>query len=206
MIQETNHPVKDAFELYSAAAREWDACLKNDGAVPKEVVSRVFRCAQRVLLAYCRPSNWASFDAPEEHVPIQLAHLMANQIGYIVAGKCPRPIAQLTGRGAPGVGPHELGDIGVAVAYIKAAKSGDIKDRAPVKRIAQLFGVKPGAVRKWQRKYASTEPNDFFPHVSFSERLTLIENEIRHAARRYREFGRGSQARFDRWQSAGRSK
>ncbi len=161
MTQDTNHPVKDAFELYNAAAREWDACLKSDGKVPKEVVSRVFECAHLVLRAYCRPSNWASFEAPQEHVPIQLAHLIANQIGYIVSGKCPDPIALLTGRGAPGVGPHESKDIGIAVAYIKAAKSGDIKDKAPVKRIARLFGVTTGAVGKWQRKHASTEPNDF---------------------------------------------
>lgn len=206
MTQDTNHPVKDAFELYNAAVREWDACLKSEGKVPKEVVSRVFKCVNLVLRAYCLPSNWASSDAPREHVPIQLAHLIANQIGYIVAGKCPEPIAQLIGRGAPGVGPHESRDIGIAVAYIKAVKSKDIKDSAPVTRIAQLFGVTRGAVRKWQRKYAFTEPSDFFPHASFSERLTLIENEIRKAARRYREEGRGSQGRLDRWNSAGRSK
>jgi hypothetical protein len=198
MIQDTNHPVRDAFELYKAAARESDACLKSDGTVPKEVISRVFEGAHLVLRAYCRPSNWPSFDAPQEHLPIQLAHSIANQIQYIVAGKCPEPIAQLTGRGSPGVGPHESRDIGIAVAYIKAAKSGDIKDRAPVKRIAQLFGVTHGAVRKWQRNYAFAEANDFFPHVSSSERLTLIKNEMRKAALRYRSTGRGSQGRFGR--------
>ena len=124
--------------------------------------------------------------------------MIANQIQYIVAGKYPEPIAQLTGRGSPGVGPHESRDIGIAVAYIKAAKSGDIKDRAPVKRIAQLFGVTPGAVRKWQRKYDFAEPNDFFPHVPPSELLTLIEKEMRQAALHYRSAGRGSQGRFDR--------
>ena len=96
MNQETGRPVKDALELYREAVREWDSCLKNDGEVPKEVVSRAFRCAHLVLRAYCLPSNWESPEAPREHVPIELAHLIANQIGYIVSGKCPDPIKDLT--------------------------------------------------------------------------------------------------------------
>ena len=98
VIQESSHPVRDAVELYNEAIREWDACLTNDGEIPKEVVSRVFERAHLVLRAYCLPSNWPTFESPREHVPITLAEVIANQIGYIAAGKCPDPIALLTGR------------------------------------------------------------------------------------------------------------
>jgi hypothetical protein len=190
--------VAEAFQLYRTAAQMWDRSIKEQGKVPLEVVSQVYKCAELVLRAYCRPENLINGIIPKETIPIELAAQIASQIHYIVAGSCPGPIADLTGRGTPGIGPHEGYDIGIAVAFIKLVKGGEIKERAPVKYVAQLFKVVRGSVRRWQRKYHYVEPNDFFPNVSDEIRIGLITDELKRAALRYRNSGRGAKGRADR--------
>ncbi len=207
MPQSKENSVAEAFELFRDASRSWDAALAQGTPVPTPVVSHAFRCAELVLRAYLKPANWPGTHdgrsgyagSPEHHIPLQLVYLIANQIRYITSGKCPEPIAQLTGRGAPGIGPLEAQDIGVAVAYIRAVKQGLIRNRAPVKTIARLYGVTDGAVRKWQRKMPWVQPIDFHPFQPFEPHA--LEQQMRKSAERYRMAGRGAKARFDRHKS-----
>lgn len=206
MQQPKERSVSEAYELVREAMRAWDAMLLENKPVPKEIISLVFERVELVLRTYCRPKNWPNapdaengcIGSPVEHMPVQLADLIANQIRYITAGKCPDPIAQLTGRGAPGTGLHEAQDIGIAVAYIKAAKEGLIDNHAPVKTVARLYGVHQGTVRKWQRSHPYVEPSDFYSFASEAERPPLLDSGMRKAATRYRIAGRGAQGRFER--------
>lgn len=203
--------VAEAYESLREAMQAWDARLLENKPVPKEIVSLVFERAELVFRAYLHPKNWPnasdvgsdSIGLPVQHMPVQLARFVANQIAYIIAGKCPEPIADLTGRGAPGTGPHEAHDIRIAVAYIKAAKVGSIDNRAPVKTVASLYGVHQGTVRKWQRRFSHVEPSDFYFFASETERPPLLESGMRKAATKYRRAGRGAQGRFDSQKNRG---
>ena len=193
--------VSEAWTLFQDAAGHWDRSLHQKGEVPAEIIRHVFLCAELVLRAYCRPKNWESQARPAEPLPVQLAAVIANQIRYLAVGKCPEPIAVLTGRGQPGVGPHEDRDIGLAVAYVKAAKRGDIQDRSPVKTVCRLYGVDDSTVRRWRRANSHAEPEVLWPNATAESRPGLLETSMRTTALAYRFEGHGRVPRLSRLQA-----
>src|SRR5262249_6235220 len=102
-------------EIFRAKAALSDRYIMKGERPPIEVVRQVFAAAALVLKTYAGRSSQSG-----EGFPVVLADRIANQIQYIVAGKLPGPIADLTGRGRPGIGPHEERDFAIAVVYIKA--------------------------------------------------------------------------------------
>jgi hypothetical protein len=193
--------VSETWALFQDVAEHWNRSLRETGEVPSEIIRHAFLCAQLVLRAYWRPKNWGKDGRPTESLPRELAHLIANQIGYLVVGKCPAPIAILTGRGQPGIGPHEDKDIALAVAYVKAARRSDIQDRSPVKTICRLYGVDASTARRWQRDRAYVEPEMFWPNATAASRPGLLEQSMRTAALAYRSEGHGRAARLSRLQA-----
>ena len=193
--------VSEAWALFQDVAEHWNRSLREKGEVPSEIIRHAFLCAELVLRAYCRPKNWGADGRPTESLPIQLAEVIANQIRYLVVGKCPEPIAVLTGRGQPGIGPHENKDIALAVAYVKAAKRGDIQDGTPVRTICRLYGVDASTARRWQRERAYVEPEMFWPNATAASRPGLLEQSMRTAALAYRSEGHGRVARLSRLQA-----
>ena len=193
--------VSEAWALFQDVAEHWNCSLREKGEVPSEIIRHAFLCAELVLRAYCRPKNWGADGRPTESLPIQLAEVIANQIRYLVVGKCPEPIAVLTGRGQPGIGPHENKDIALAVAYVKAAKRGDIQDGTPVRTICRLYGVDASTARRWQRERAYVEPEMFWPNATAASRPGLLEQSMRTAALAYRSEGHGRVARLSRLQA-----
>jgi hypothetical protein len=95
-------------EQWQNAANIYNAHLESEGVAPVDVVRNLFAQTEHVLRAYLRPSNWDKDGYPKKHLPPAVAEAIANQIRYIVNGKCPDPINDLTGRGRGGVGTSEL--------------------------------------------------------------------------------------------------
>lgn len=203
MTEQAPGVVASAFKVYRDAIQHWDAELRATGKVSPEVVAEVFECAEFVLRSYCLPENQGKDGNPVEPLPITLVSRIADQIRYITAGKCPAPIAALTGRGNPGVGPHEDHDIGIAVAYIQLAKDTKIGDSSPVKTISRLYGVDRSTVRKWQRRLAHIEPTVFWPYATPEARTHRISESMRLSAKRYRFAGRGAIGRYENCQVDG---
>ena len=199
MVDPSKISVSSAYELYQRVVTIVAKYRDDGGQVPTEVVSQLFACADLVLTAYYQRSNWMDEKTPKEAIPRELAHEIAVQIRYIRAGNLPGPIADLIRPGTPGVGPHESHDIAIAVVYMKLAEAHEIEDRAPVRTIAELFGVTRRTAGRWKNDtYSYVEPTGFFPDATSKERVRLIEDEIVSAAKRYRSGGRGAQAREDR--------
>ncbi len=189
------YTVADAWEWWRKAAVAWDAELAKGNQPSETLVRHAFATASGVLRAYCRPANWVEKNGPSESLPIQLAHLIANQIDYIVAGQLPEPIRQLTqSRGRPEPGPQENTDKGIAVAYIRAAREGLIDDARPVKTVEEEFGAHERTVLRWLQRLPWVTPRDFYPNASDAEHGQRLSEGMRKAGARHREAGRTAPA------------
>lgn len=129
--------------------------------------------------------------------PAELAGIMGNLAGYLAVGQLPDPISEATrseGRTAPG--PDERRDIGIAVAYHRAATEGllhngkvvRVEDRTHTKTICGLYDVRDSTVRSWMQKHqpAFLGINDITP--------SLLKARLVQAAKRYRNGGRSKAA------------
>lgn len=93
--------------------------------------------------------------------PADLATVMAGLCHDLAVGKLPAPISDAISEGRTSPSYYESRDIGLAVAYHKAARHGiahngitvKIQDSKPTKTISENFGVKANTVRKWAAKY-----------------------------------------------------
>jgi hypothetical protein len=93
-------------------------------------------------------------------MPTHILSTLAGFSGYLATGKIPAPIkdAALEGNARPG--PSERRDIGLAVAYHRAATVGiehnsetiKIADKTPVKTIMSAFGVSRTTVQGWNAR------------------------------------------------------
>ncbi len=192
----SNKPLADAWAIYERAGRDWNAAL-DAGRPTRDVLERLYAAVILVMRTYCRPANFHDDGTPKEHLPIQFVRLIANQIDHIKQGNLPRMISNMVRPGAPGVGPHERRDKGLAVAYIRAARGGLIRDRHPVKTVTRFYGVTDRAVRRWQNEFPDVSPADFFWDVDGSELGELVEYAMKTAGLRYKKAGRGSQGRSE---------
>lgn len=128
--------------------------------------------------------------------PANLASIMADFCGYLAVGKMPEPMSDAISEGRTSVGPQENRDIGLAVAYHKAAKHGiihndiivKIQNSKPTETICKNFGVKPSTVRKWVSKYQPA-----FLGVNDIETETLV-HLMTEAGKRYTNAGRSHSA------------
>lgn len=191
------YPVAEAWQVFRNVAKDWDAALASGNAPDHDVIERILAATGLVLRAYCLPTNFRDDGTPKEHFPVELAHLIANQIGYIRQGYLPSPIKDMIRPGAPGIGPHERKDIGLAVAYIRAVREGMIEDQHPVKTVAKFYGVTPRGVQRWQQNHPNVEASDFFWGVEDAELGELLAHAMREAGIRYKKAGRGSKGRAE---------
>jgi hypothetical protein len=132
--------LKSFEEQWRNAANIYNAYITSGDVVPVDVVRNLFAQTEHVLWNYLRPDNWRA-GLPQKHLPPEVAEAIARQIRYIVNGKCPDPISDLTGRGRGGSGTRETEDIGYAVAYLELVERGEITDPAPTQHIARLYRV-----------------------------------------------------------------
>ena len=197
VLQETfgDRPVEKSFELWVEVAERFNTIVTRQRRPSKQLLKRLFERTNLVLRAYCRPANFEPGGGAIELFPTPVAEAIADQMAYILAGRLPGPIQDLTRRGSPAIGPAEDQDIAFAVAYMKLAKSGMIQDKSPNKTIQKQYGVQDSAVRKWVRRKYFVEPSDFFPGIPETERAQKIDEAVRKAGLRYRQAGRGAAGR-----------
>lgn len=187
--------VSDSMELWREAAIRWDAELATGKKPNQKTVRDVYLMTEMVMRSYCHQDNWPNREGPpKEHIPLPFAYYFANQVSYLANGVLPEPMRDAISGNRPKAGPHELRDIGRAVAYIAAVRDRFIDDPSPIKTIAEAFEVWPRTVKRWRKKFDWVTSRDFHPHASDNERGALIAKDMKAAARRYRQVGRSSKA------------
>jgi hypothetical protein len=128
--------------------------------------------------------------------PVDLASIMAALCFNLAVGQMPETMSEAISEGRTSPGFHEIRDIGLAVAYHKAAKSSvahnghqiKVNDATPTKTISKEFGVASSTVRKWVRKYQPA-----FLGVNDIEPETLI-HLMTQAGKTYTKAGRSHSA------------
>jgi hypothetical protein len=129
-------------------------------------------------------------------IPIQVMRMLQGSAGYLAVGKIPDHISDAAAEGRHSIGPSERRDIGLAVAYILAAKQGinhwgqtvTIADKAPVKTVCEVFGVTRTTARNWQK---NIPPANLGANPVNAE---IVEHLMRSAGERYRRDGRSAAA------------
>lgn len=184
--------VEGCFKYFQVASAKVDDIIENGPSSKLGAECRSWHVMAVCLLrAYCEPRNWP--DGPEgqpkEKIPLVFAHVIANQLEYVSIGRIPGMMQWSQKRGYE-PGPHEKRDIGYAVAYIKAARAGEIIDHSPIKSVAAAYGATPRTVKRWQVTYAFTEPSHFFPDSPSSERGVMLSEAMRKHGERYQLAGR----------------
>ena len=191
--------VDEAWDLFCQAAIPWNFSLKQGEKPSPEVIRTVFATATLVLRTYALPNNWPDLDGPpNENIPHGFAIFLADQFAYLADGVLPEPIrdARINHRAPRGI--HELRDIGIAVAYIKAARDGLISDRHPIPTIADAYSVPQRTVKYWQKEQKLVTPSDFYPDRKGQELGRLLTRRMKSAAKRHRQQGRSDTAVINR--------
>jgi hypothetical protein len=153
-------------ELHKAGASQ--SMMRKPLQIWWQIVSDVFNIYQAAL------SQGASPDPP----PMELFAVMAELTSYLAAGQIPDSIAHASSRGRHRPGPDEARDIGIAVAYMLAARPGGIiTDETPVNTICKVFGINRQTAYKWK---AGQPPID----VKLHDGETLV-SLMRKAGARY---------------------
>jgi len=76
-----------------------------------------------------------------------------------------------------------------AATYAKLVKSGRIKDRAPIKRIAECFDVPNRTVRRWVKEMSEEPIEKLWDSINFNQRMiNILQQYLRTAGREYREL------------------
>lgn len=139
-------------------------------------------------------------------VPADLLAALAGLAGHLAIGDIPSPISHAAVNGRHSMKPRERLDIGLAVAYIAAAKSGIehfgevilIADKSPIKTVQEAFGVPRQTVQRWVNTVApcglGSNPID----------AEILESLMRQAGQRYRIAGRSVPALIARSKQAPR--
>jgi hypothetical protein len=138
----------------------------------------------------------AEFEAPRWSMPAHILSTLAGFSGYLAVGKIPDPIKYAAAEGNAAPGPSERRDIGLAVAYHRAATVGiehndqiiKVADRTPVKTIMSAFGVGRTTVQRWN---AQERPAFLGVNPVTGEVLTSL---MQNAGARYQKAGRSKNA------------
>lgn len=165
----------------------------NFGATSESELLREWWRSVADLLTQMGRQGLAGTELPR---PLDLYLDLGSVLGHLAVGEIPAAIEGVRTRGQTAPGPREAADIALAVAYIKAAREGlmhegtriEIVDRAPVKKITELFGVHSSTVRDWQRRSG--------PASLGIGPLTVdqFERRVEAAGERYRIGGRSAKA------------
>jgi hypothetical protein len=117
---------------------------------------------------------------PPDPMPMELLFVLADTASYLATGMIPSPILDVRARGATGPGPSETRDIRWAVTYRKAAETGLIDDKAPVKTIVEHYKLRSKrTVQEWCEKH---QPYGNDEHHGMA---VIIRVRMEHAAERY---------------------
>jgi hypothetical protein len=161
---------------YRATLREWWSSIRNIMAfLTREV---------------------AEFGTPRWIMPAQVLKTLEGLSGYLAVGKIPDPIKHAAVEGNAPPGPSERRDIGLAIAYCRAARGGiehcgeviKVADKTPVKTVMIAFGVSRTTVQGWNARerpaFLGVNP------VTGEVLISLMQN----AGTRYRAAGRSKTA------------
>jgi hypothetical protein len=153
-----------------------------------------FLAWEKLIELYRSPQN-APDNRPREIIPPDVMGMLGRLCGYVASGIIPGPIKDATTPGGHVPGPTERRDKEIAVSYVAAAKTGKIKNRAPVKTVAEIFGVNRRTVLDWSKEFPilNIEPG----------RLPKL---LERAGEGYRSAGRSEPALRGRWAKAPQAK
>ena len=180
---------------YEDFARKLRLAHKPDEPFPAKELNDWSDALELLLSCYALPENWSEAGEPKHPFPIVIAKLFLTQLKYLKAGQLTEPWSWFIRQGRHGMGPDELTDIGKAVAYIKAAWSGLVVDKASRATVAKAFSVTERTVTRWGNKnFDWVEPDDFFYGSTGPELSQKLGSAMREAGKRYQELGRSSVA------------
>jgi hypothetical protein len=200
-MTKSDPPTLDAFERdwqcalagYDEHRRKYSAAL--DGSkVSKRKAARAYWGSVAVILhCYNRPGNWAGqsslhgpegWAAPRFAFPPALAKVLAEFAQYLSVGQMPEACTNVSGKGRSAPGPHELRDMAVAVAYVAALRCGQlVRINAPLKHVAERYGVRTRTLHKWIADMPWVKPTDFGSPAELAVQFAASAATYRSAGR-----------------------
>lgn len=129
--------------------------------------------------------KFVDLDGGHEHVrpfPRDLLETLSGLAGEFATGRIPEPVKDAVLRGNKLHGPQTRRDIAWAIAYIDAAKRGEIQDHHHNKTVGQQYGVSTTTVSKWV-----TGRDEICEGLDLSGSPEEIEKRMRRAGEYYRK-------------------
>jgi hypothetical protein len=163
----------------SEAQRDFlQACSKFDSRISTRPDLRdIYRLARLVCVAYISPENWVG-ENPIEPFPKDMASRVQELCGWLNAGRVPRVMSAVVGRGDPKPPPPEHRDQMRVAAYVHAEKLGTIIDRSPVKRMADACGRKRQTIQNWYKEFMLQTDRDQFLTGNVTEAATVAADRL----------------------------
>lgn len=192
---------RNVIEQLDARRQEYRSVLDGDASMKREAARSYWQAVALVCHCYNRPGNWpggAASDvrdapAPRFAFPPTLARVLGNQAQYLHVGNVNAMLTDVAGKGRASPGPHEKRDMAVAVAYVAAVRAGDIALNAPIKSVAQAFGIKVRTLQKWIQEMTWVSKGDFGAPAKLQAQFESSANNYRAAGRSASAVGaRGS--------------
>jgi hypothetical protein len=182
-------------ELHSNSANRIIKALDSGRRVSLQDAKLWAHTLASVLAAYNLPDNWDVEEKPREQIPRWIVVVLYKLLQFFIDANLPEPVRTLIKRGGtPGPGPNMRRDIGRAVAYIVAARAGDISDDQPVRTICNHFKVSTRTVQNWMANLSWMEPSDLLNRVPETQRPMYLIERMKEAGARYARQGRSAHA------------
>lgn len=125
---------------------------ENAGPAQRENLSREwFAASSRLIKEYIQVQSRDSGGIASPTLPWEALLRLAKLAEALSIGRLPQPVQDVTASGGrPGRWTGERRDIAVALDYIDYAKTGRVRDKAFIARVADAFKVDRTTVRDWQ--------------------------------------------------------
>jgi hypothetical protein len=199
---EDPYPVRTALERLGSARLPQDELAAKDDEAAKAAGRRVYEALSQVCRAYLDQfvdrSGLPRTLPPKEIFPPEVAGMFHAMLEGWLVGKLDRSLRDLVeNEGTPGRNLRERNEVEAACRYMQAAESTKpplIDDRAPVKQIAEWYGVNRATAQSWKRAERRDLLTDYMPDVSDDQRAAVIRSRAMKAGQRQTQDGRGKDA------------
>ena len=173
-------------DVYESGIAVSDAA--QNGSAHQQLARDFFRGLENLTL---RAAMLSATQGSFQTIPQDIWLMIWSQFGHLAVGDIPGPIRACEGRGTKEPTPIERKDIMAAVAYIAAAKAGLLEepDKAPVKRISELYHVEKRTVQNWCERFPVADPGLFC-----DGRFDTLRGMTEYAGARYSIRGRSQSA------------
>lgn len=174
-----------------ASSRFIDAKLERHGL---EIDTQEYRRWTRAMWEAARDALREVRDG--QQIDGEIADWLLHTIGELLANQTPQEIEYLLER-KKGTSPDSL-DIKeskkYAILYVQAAKTKDVKDRTPIKTVADMYGCSKQAVRDWVKQYPSVQWDEYQTSRSTEKRVDSLKRLLTRNAKHFCSHSRAQRA------------